>query len=33
MFIHPYTWSFYTASVVVGIAAASKKMVVFLLEN
>lgn len=22
MFIHPYTWSFYTASVVVGIAAA-----------
>lgn len=24
MFIHPYTWSFYTASVLVGIAAAGK---------
>ena len=24
MFIHPYTWTFYTASVLVGVAAAGK---------
>lgn len=25
MFIHPYTWSFYTASVLVGVGAAGER--------